>query len=411
MTTDTSERGLENLIVSAMTGRPWPAPLEATGIDDEAAAYGGTGWLNGHPAHYQREWCIDLAQLVAFVRTTQPALEAPLDLANDSPVRKAFLARLSGEIGKRGAIDVLRHGVRHGAHEIALFYGTPSAGNDKAVALHALNRFTVTRQLRYSRDETRRALDMAIFINGVPVATFELKNNLTKQTVADAVEQYRRDRDPREPLFAFGRCVLHLAVDEAEVRMCTELAGKGSWFLPLNRGWNDGAGNPPNPLGLKADYLWKELLTPQGLTDILENYAQIVEELNRKTGRKKRKQVFPRYHQLDVVRRLLADVAAHGAGRRYLIQHSAGSGKSNSIAWLVHQLIGAQRGGNPVFDTVIVVTDRRILDQQISENIKQFAQVSSTVGHADRAGDLRRFIEGGKKIIISTVQKFPFIPE
>jgi len=373
------------------------------------APYGGTGWLNGRAEDYNREWCVDLLQLVAFLRTTQPKLDAALDLGNDSPTRRAFLSRLFSEVGKRGVIDVLLHGIKHGAHEIILFYATPSAGNDKAADLHALNRFSVTRQLRYSRDETMRALDMGIFINGLPIATFELKNSLTKQTVADATGQYRRDRDPREALFAFGRCVVHLAVDDAEVRMCTELKGKASWFLPLNKGYNDGAGNPPNPLGLKTDYLWKELLTPANLTDILENYAQIVEEENPKTGRKIRKQIFPRYHQLDVVRELLADVAEHDAGVRYLIQHSAGSGKSNSIAWLAHQLIGVQHGGKPVFDTIIVVTDRRILDKQISENIKQFAQVSATVGHAGGSGDLRKFIEGGKKIIITTVQKFPFI--
>jgi len=409
MTTDTSEKGLESLIVTAMTGRPWPEAAPVATAAQSPAPYGGTGWLNGRPEEYNREWCVDLAQLVAFLRTTQPKLEETLDLANDSPLRRAFLARLSSEVGKRGVIDVLRHGVKHGPHDIALFFATPSAGNDKATALHALNRFSVTRQLRYSRNETMRTLDMGIFTNGLPITTFELKNSLTKQTVADAIEQYRRDRDPREPLFAFGRCIVHLAVDDAEVRMCTELSGKSSWFLPLNRGWNDGAGNPPNPLGLKTDYLWKVLLTPASLTNIIENYAQIVEEVNPKTGRKKRRQIFPRYHQLDVVMKLLADVAERGAGARYLIEHSAGSGKSNSIAWLAHQLIGVMRAGKPVFDTIIVVTDRRILDQQIAENIKQFSQVSATVGHADRSGDLRGFIEGGKKIIISTVQKFPFI--
>ncbi len=400
MTTDTSEKGLENLIVTAMTGRPWPdAPSQGE----------GTGWLNGNSKDYAREWCVDLAQLSTFLTATQPKIAAALDLANDSPTRRQFLSRLFNEIGKRGVIDVLRHGIKHGPLDITLFYGTPSPGNEKAAALNAQNRFTVTRQLRYSRDETMRALDLGLFINGLPLSTFELKNSLTKQTVADAVEQYRRDRDPREPLFAFGRCVVHLAVDDAEVRMCTELTGKSSWFLPLNQGWNDGAGNPPNPEGLKTDYLWKRLLTPQGLTDILENYAQVVDEVNPKTGRNKRKQIFPRYHQLDVVRKLLTDVAANGAGKRYLIEHSAGSGKSNSIAWLAHQLIGLQNNGKPVFDSVIVVTDRRILDQQIRDTIKQFAQVGATVGHAENSGDLRKLIESGKKIIISTVQKFPFI--
>jgi type I restriction enzyme R subunit len=203
--------------------------------------------------------------------------------------------------------------------------------------------------------------------------------------------------------------VVHFAVDDAEVRMCTELRGRGSWFLPFNKGWNDGAGNPPNPAGLKTDYLWKEILTPHSLTNVLENYAQIVEEKIPKTGRSKRTQVFPRYHQLDLVRRLLAHAAAHGMGHRYLIEHSAGSGKSNSIAWLAHQLVGLKRSDKEVFDSMIVVTDRRILDDQIQRTVKQFMQVGATVGHAEHSGDLRRFIEEGKKIIISTVQKFPFI--
>ena len=207
----------------------------------------------------------------------------------------------------------------------------------------------------------------------------------------------------------FGRCVVHFAVDDSEVQMCTELRGKGSWFLPFNKGYNDGAGNPPNPHGLKTDYLWKEVLTPAGLTNILENYAQIVEEKDPRTGRKKRRQVWPRYHQLGVVRQALVDVRAHGAGKRYLIQHSAGSGKSNSIAWLAHQLIGLKRDDREVFDSVIVVTDRRILDHQIQTTIKQFMQVGATVGHAKDSGDLRKFIQEGKKIIVSTVQKFPHI--
>ena len=328
---------------------------------------------------------------------------------NESPVRRKLLARLQGEITKRGSIDVLRNGIKHGPIHLDLFYGTPSQGNPVAIERNAQNRFSVTRQLRYSSDETNLALDLGLFINGLPVFTFELKNSLTKQTVEDAVEQYKRDRNPRELLFQFGRCVAHFAVDDHEVRFCTHLKGKGSWFLPFNQGWNDGAGNPPNPEGLKTDYLWKRILTPAGLTNILENYTQIVEEKNPKTGRKKKVQIFPRYHQLDVVRKLLTDAGQYGAGKRYLIQHSAGSGKSNSIAWLGHQLIGLEKDGSQVFDSIIVVTDRRILDKQIRDTIKQFAQVGATVGHAEHSGDLRKFIESGKKIIVSTVQKFPFI--
>ncbi len=224
------------------------------------------------------------------------------------------------------------------------------------------------------------------------------------------MEQYKRDRDARELLFQFGRCMVHFAVDDHEVRFCTQLKGKASWFLPFNKGWNDGAGNPPNPDGLKTDYLWKQVLTPWGLTNIIENYAQIVEIKDPKTGKKKREQIFPRYHQLDVVRKLLKAAGEQGVGRRYLIQHSAGSGKSNSIAWLAHQLIGLRKNENEVFDSIIVITDRRILDKQIRDTIKQFAQVGATVGPCrTRRGELRKFIESGKKIIISTIQKFPVI--
>ena len=374
---------------------------------------GGSGYTAGCPQDFDRAHAIDVPQLFAFLRATQPEAFARLGLPNPADpkdiVRLKFLARLSSEIGKRGVVDVLRKGIEHGPVSLTLFYGRPSEGNAKAAFLHSLNRFTLTRQLAYSMEETRRALDLCLFINGLPIATFELKNSLTKQTVEDAVEQYRRDRDPRERLFEFGRCVVHFAVDDSEVRMCTELKGKASWFLPFNKGHDDGAGNPPNPNGIKTDYLWKEILTPASLTNILENYAQIVETKNEKTGQKKRTQIFPRYHQLRVVRQSLAHVTKTGAGHRYLIQHSAGSGKSNSIAWLSHQLIAAKRQGKEVFDSVIVVTDRRILDDQIQRTIKGFMQVGATVGHAKHSGDLRRFIEQGKKIIVSTVQKFPVI--
>ena len=282
-------------------------------------------------------------------------------------------------------------------------------GTRRPGVLYRQNRFSVTRQLRYSNDNAQLALDLCLFVNGLPVATFELKNSLTKQTVDDAVEQYKRDRNPREKLFELGRCLAHFAIDDHEVRFCTYLRGKESWFLPFNKGWNDGAGNPPNPNGLKTDYLWREVLTRDRLTDIIENYAQLVESKDDKTGRKSREQLWPRYHQLDVVRELLSDTSANGVGRRYLIQHSAGSGKSNSIAWLAHQLIGLERDGSTVFDTVVVVTDRRILDRQIRDTIRQFAQVGSTVGPAETSAQLRRLLQEGKRIVITTVQKFPFI--
>jgi type I restriction enzyme R subunit len=397
--TSVKEEGLESLIVNAMTN---------------------FGWIAGTNSDYDREYAVDLKQLTEFLETTQKKAAADLELRIDGPVRRKFLAQLQGEITRRGTIEVMRKGVSHGRHHVELYYATGSPENKEAVARHAANRFSITRQLRYSREETKRALDLALFINGLPVATFELKNSLTKQTVEDAVEQYKRDRDPRETLFLFGRCVVHFAMDDQQVQMCTELKGtkgmaKDSWFLPFNQGWNKGAGNPPNPYGIMTDYLWRRVLTPGGLAEVLENYAQIVEVKNEKTGKKKRIQIFPRYHQLDVVRRLLADAAWLGAGERYLIQHSAGSGKSNSIAWLAHQLIGLRKDGKDAFDSIIVITDRRILDQQIRETIKGFAQVSSIIG-AVKEGDgisktqqLSKFLRDGKKIIISTVQTFPFV--
>src|SRR6266702_2877167 len=324
-TTDTSEMGLEALIVASL-------------VQD-------SGYIPGNTNDYDLDHAVDLAKLLDFLQVTQPKIVESFGLAEDGPRRQQFLHRLQGEIAKRGVIDVLRNGIKHGPSSVDLFYGTPSPGNAKAVERFAANIFIITRQLRYSKDATRLALDLCIFINGLPIATFELKNRLTKQTVEDAVQQYKHDRDPRELLFQFGRCVVHFAVDDQEVRFCTYLNGKDSWFLPFNKGYNDGAGNPPNPHGLMTDYLWQEVFTREGLTDILESYAQVVGETDDR-GRKKPRQIFPRYHQLNVVRKLLAHVRSRGAGKRYLIQHSAGSGKSNSIAWLAHQLIGLERKGN-----------------------------------------------------------------
>jgi type I restriction enzyme R subunit len=397
--TNVKEEGLESLIFNDMTS---------------------FGWVAGKDTDYDREYAVDLRQLTAFLYATQEETATALQLDSDGPARRRFLARLQGDITRRGIIDVMRKGVYHEKYQIDLFYGTPSSKNDKAVARHTSNRFSITRQLHYSRERTKRALDLALFINGMPVATFELKNSLTKQTAEDAEEQYKRDRDPRETLFLFGRCVVHFAMDDHEVRMCTALKGpkgtaKDSWFLPFDQGWDQGAGNPPNPYGIKTDYLWRRIFTPGGLTGILENYAQIVEEKNEKTGKKKRVQIFPRYHQLDVVRKLLADAAWFGPGKRYLIQHSAGSGKSNSIAWLAHQLIGLRQNDTDMFDSIIVITDRRLLDRQIRETIKGFAQVSTIIG-AVKEGDgksktkqLSNFLKQGKKIIVSTVQTFPFV--
>ena len=407
MVTDTSETGLEALICTALVGHscdPMSPPTIQSSFSKD-----GKGWIGGHWRDYDRSFCVDLTQLSAYLRETQPNVVESLQLDIDGPTRSGFLGRLQGEVTKRGVVDVLRRGIKHRALDIDLLYGTPSAGNEAAKQRFEQNRFSVSRQLRYSLIDYGKALDIALFINGLPVFTFELKNSLTKQTVYDAVEQYKLDRSPKEKLFELGRCAAHFALDENDIKFCTHLNGKSSIFLPFNRGWNGGAGNPPNDMGLKTDYLWEEMLTRERVTDILENFAQLVESKNTRTGRRIQTQIWPRYHQIDVVKSLLSHVSDHGAGHRYLIQHSAGSGKSNSIAWLAHQMIELTQGGALVFDSIIVVTDRRILDQQINQTIRQTAQISSLVGHANMSDDLRSYIVSGKKIIVSTVQKFPFI--
>ncbi len=406
--TDTSERGLEDRIFATMIGGG--DVEEDRSMPDRPAIYGAS-WLPGHPDQYDREFCVDLTHLSEFIVQTQldTAKGLSLDKGEIDYTARRFLSRLKDQIGARGVIDVLRNGVWHDAHNVKLYYPTPTPGNVAAAEQYRRNRFSITRQLRYSRDNKQLALDLALFVNGLPVATFELKNSLTKQTVSDAVEQYKNDRDPREDLFKLGRCIAHFAVDENEARFCTELTGKDSWFLPFNKGWNNGAGNPPNPNGLKTDYLWREVLTRDSLANVIENYAQLLIMTDRDTGRKRRTQIWPRYHQLDAVRKLLNDAGEKGAGQKYLIQHSAGSGKSNSIAWLAHQLIGLKKDDRPVFDSIIVVTNRIILDSQIYETIRNFTQLHSTVAHAENANSLRHLIQEGKQIIISTVQKFPFI--
>ncbi len=389
-TTDTSEKGLEALIVR---------DLCTSG-----------GFVPGQPTDYNRDVAVDVVQLLAFLQATQPTVVTALELASEGIKRTQFLHRLQGEIAKRGVVDVLRKGVSHGPAHVDLYKLLPTPGNVSAAENFAKNIFSVTRQLRYSNDESQRSLDMAIFINGLPVLTFELKNSLTKQTVADAITQYQTDRNPAELLFQMGRCVAHMAVDDAEVRFCPHLTGKTSWFLPFNQGWNSGAGNPPNPHGLKTDYLWRQVLQKDSLANIIENFTQVVEE--EENGKKRRKQVFPRFHQLRTVRALLRRAREDGVGKRYLIQHSAGSGKSNTIAWLAHQLVELKTAADPMlaqFDSVIVITDRRALDTQIARTIKSYDHVASIFGHSEDAAELRTFLRKGKKIIVTTVQKFPFI--
>ena len=387
--TNTRESGLESLIVDWLVNQ--------------------NGYEQGSNADYNRDYAIDETRLFRFLSATQPDEMEKLGVFKSDLKKAQFLNRLRGEIAKRGIIDVLRNGIKVYPADLVMFYLTPSEKNIKAKALFEQNIFSVTRQLQYSKDATCLALDLCIFINGLPVITCELKNQLTKQNVDDAVYQYKTDRDPKELLFQFKRCMVHFAVDDARVKFCTKLDGKASWFLPFDKGYNDGAGNPPNPSGIMTDYLWKDILEKYMLAHIIENYAQVVEKVDQETKKKTYTQIFPRYHQLSAVESLLSDVRHNGVGQRYLIQHSAGSGKSNSIAWLAHQLVGLEKNGKAIIDSVVVVTDRVILDKQIRDTIKQFMQVSSTVAWAEHSDDLRKAINGGKKIIITTVHKFPII--
>ena len=387
--TNTKESGLEALIVKWLVEQ--------------------NGYEEGTNADYSKEYAIDETRLFRFLQDTQPMQMSKLGVFQSEQKKRQFLNRLQGELVKRGIVDVLRSGIKVYPVDLIMFYLTPTENNGKAREMFQKNIFSVTRQLHYSQDAGKLALDLCLFINGLPVITFELKNQLTKQNVDDAVQQYKDDRDPREMLFQFKRCMVHLAVDDARIKFCTRLAGKDSWFLPFDKGYNDGSGNPPNPIGLMTDYLWKDILTKEKLTLIIENYAQVVIEVDEDTKKKREKQIFPRYHQMDVVTKLLNDVRENGVGHKYLIQHSAGSGKSNSIAWLAHQLIGLEQDGRPMLDSVIVVTDRRILDKQIRDTIKQFMQVSNTVAWAEHSGDLTKAIKDGKRIIVTTIEKFPYI--
>ena len=349
MPTNTKENGFETLIVDYLRDV--------------------NGFEQGISTEYNKDYAIDEGRLFRFLNDTQPKKVNDLQIEKDSLEREKFLKQLDKKLRSDGVIELLRKGMRYKHLRLDLFYVRPSLHNPDSAELYEKKILSVKRQLQYSRFNPKLALDLCIFLNGLPIITFELKNQLTKQNYKDAIEQYKNDRNPAELLFNFKRCIVHFAVDDDEVHMCTELKGKKSWFLPFNLGFNDGAGNPPNPNGIKTDYLWKEILTKDELSNIIENYTQVIAEKDEDTGTTTYKQIFPRYHQLSVVTSLLADAKRDGVGARYLVQHSAGSGKSNSIAWLAHQLVGLKNDdGKEIFDTIIVVTDRINLDKQIKND-------------------------------------------
>ena len=408
---DTSERALENRVCRILAGADCERGAGRAAIGERPAAY-SAGWICGDAADYDAERGVDVAQLAAFLHATQPEIADALSIDDDTPARGRFLQRLRQEIDRRGVVDVMRKGVRHNQREVALYCAMRSPGDDAAFDRYEQNRFSITRQLRFGVGERNRqeSLDLALFVNGLPIVTFELKNKSAKRTDEDATRPYRR-RDWHEPLFRVGRCLAHFAVDESEALFCTEIAGEQSEFLPFNKGCKGGAGNPVNSAGLKTDYLWHEIFERYSMTGIIERYALLVESKDAGAGKATRRQIWPRYHQIDAIRLLTSNVQSNGAGKRYLVQHSAGGGKSNTIAWLTLALADLERDGAPAFRSVIVVTDRAPHDAQISEIIRQFTQVGSTLAHAESAADLRRLIADGVKVIITTAQKLPFIQD
>lgn len=386
---DTSETGLEKIIVGWL--------VKENGYEQEV------------PHAYNKDFALVDKWVERFVTETQPEkVEQSMCFASPSE-RLKFFTRLSYEITKRGVTDVLRKGYKFNGSTFDLYYPLPSELNPSARVAYGHNIFGVVRQVMYSKVNTNE-IDFVVFINGLPLATFELKNNFTGQTYENAIAQYRTDRDPKELLLQKKRCAVHFAVDDCQVWMCTALAGKDSWFLPFNRGVNGGAGNPVVEGDTMTSYLWKDLLAKPTLSNIIENFAQVIKKEDPKTHKVKEMVIWPRYHQLDAVRTLLNVTKMSAIGRRFLIQHSAGSGKSNTITWLAYQLVALlQQNQQPFFDSIIVVTDRVNLDKQIRDNIHAFQRLSNLVGWADKSGTLRELLTGGKKIIISTIFKFSFI--
>lgn len=389
---DTSETGLEKIIVDWLRDK--------------------NGYEQATPHDYNKDFALVDTWVERFIVATQPdKVEQSMCFASPSE-RMKFFTRLANEITKRGVVDVLRKGYKFNGSTFDLYYPLPSDLNPSAKKAYGQNIFGVIRQVMYSKTNTNE-IDFVVFINGLPLATFELKNNYTGQTYENAIRQYQTDRNPKELLLQKKRCAVHFAVDDQQVWMCTALAGKDSWFLPFNRGVNGGAGNPVVENDTMTSYLWKDILTKPTLSNIIENFAQVIvsKEKDMKTGkiRDNEKVIWPRYHQLDAVRTLVKQTQKCGVGKRFLIQHSAGSGKSNTITWLAYQLVVLLKNQQPFFDSVVVVTDRVNLDRQIRDNINAFQRLSNIVGWADKSETLRLMLQGGKKIIVSTINKFSFI--
>ena len=416
MVSGTKEKDLEIAIEKALTGT-WRENMENK-LGEPKAEYlpRHHGFKLAYSQDFDAQFAMDTRLFWQFLQTSQEAELARFQQLNPNDWQRKILERLDRQIKKNGVLHLLKKGLDIDSAHFDLLYPVPLASSgEKVKQRFGQNLFSCMRQVPYSAS-SNETVDMVLFVNGLPIITLELKNHWTGQTAIDAQKQYR-NRDLSQTLFHFGRCLAHFALDTEEAYMTTKLAGSDTFFLPFNLGNNYGKGNPPNPNGHRTAYLWQEVFSKASLANIIQHFMRL--DGSTKDPLDKRTLFFPRYHQLDVVRRLIQDVSEQGAGKRYLIQHSAGSGKSNSITWLAYQLIEAyprnekaansREADRPIFDSVIVVTDRRLLDKQLRDNIKDFSEVKNIVSPALSAADLRQSLEQGKKIVITTIQKFPFI--
>ncbi|MCQ8118833.1 type I restriction endonuclease subunit R [Methylomonas rosea] len=417
MVSKTTEKELEIAIEKQLTGTCLEAQKGVAEVGDLPFSP-NHGYQLGLPQDFNARYAIDSKRFWAFLEHTQPKeLEKLKKHSGDWQLE--VLERFDKLIKKYGLLHLLKKGLSVDDATLHLMYPAPLvSSSDKVKQNFADNIFSSTRQVRYSLSNTLEEIDLVLFINGLPFATLELKNPWTGQTAHyHGQKQYREDRDINQPLLQFGRCLVHMAVDTDEIYMTTKLAGPHTFFLPFNKGHNHGAGNPPNPNGHKSAYLWQAVFSKESVFNIIQHFVRL--DGSSKEPLDKRNLFFPRYHQLDVVRKLVAHASQNGVGQTYLIQHSAGSGKSNSITWAAYQLIEAYPASldtpgtvdleKPLFDSVIVVTDRRLLDKQLRENIKDFSEVKNIVAPAFKSSELKSALEQGKNIIITTIQKFPFI--
>ena len=415
MNVEVREYALETDIEGALlTGGPDALAGDFWALEDPAAYGEWTpgGYRTRMDSEFDRETSILTRDLTDFVITTQPEEWQKYVEHHGDDAKTKFAKRVSSETEKRGLIDVLREGVKDTGCKFSLCFFKPASElNQDTIKRYELNVFSVVRQLHYSQTNNN-SIDVVLFLNGLPIFTAELKNQLNGQDVQDAVAQYRFDRDPREPLLRPGRCLAHFAVDTQYVYVTAELHGPKTVFLPFNKGYNGGAGNPPVPptrKGYATSYLWEYAWSRDSVLDLIQNFIHSVDTDGKGAGSKKR--IFPRFHQLKAVRDLVDDARAKGAGQHYLIQHSAGSGKSNTIAWLAHRLTTLHDSKDlRVFDTIIVVTDRRVLDSQLQKTIRSFEKTTGLVENIDKTSrQLREALEAGKQIIVTTLQKFPVI--